>query len=70
MKVYSKSLEKKSLILDLWGPLKCGGPGHVPAVPAPKSGPARRCQLLEAKIQETPRLLIDLLRMIYFLLDA
>ena len=24
----------------LWGPPKCGGPGHVPPVPPPKSGPA------------------------------
>ena len=23
----------------LWGPPKCGGPGHVPPVPPPKSGP-------------------------------
>ena len=23
----------------MWGPQKCGGPGHVPAMPAPKSGP-------------------------------
>ena len=23
----------------LWGPPKCGGPGHLPPVPTPKSGP-------------------------------
>ena len=34
----SDLLCKKSLNFILWGPLKCGGPGHVPAVPAPKSG--------------------------------
>ena len=26
-------------INNLWGPLICGGPGHVPCWPAPKSGP-------------------------------
>ena len=26
----------------LWGPPKCGGPGHVPAVPASKCGPENR----------------------------
>ena len=26
-------------INNLWGPLICGGPGHIPCWPTPKSGP-------------------------------
>ena len=30
-------------INNLWGPLICGGPGHVPCWPAPKSGTGSPC---------------------------
>ena len=43
---------EKKLILDLWGPLKCGGPGHVPALKSDSDGVAKKIRSIQSSFKE------------------